>query len=404
MQEERYISHVRCFTSSWPFFMFLGALESYQLYLLWVFFTLWMWPVFTLQCNFGFWSNDAGGEVELITSFNYSFSLILCDIKSIWTPIIIALRPMHDLVNPFSIYFAIQFLLSFKFEIWLDIGHMISIKVALPALSTCSYSPTGRGQNQRHVFKSCDLLVQHFVPKFCRFNSTTTTATICWWSSHFCHITQSPLPLLRDVGRLHKPHHHLPPPRHHQQWLHMLHHYGDDCTCHITNTMVSHISLTTPLFFEGLQHPASSEAVWIPHTTLFKLFICFNNGGLFSHSGDDRAVWYPCAALIHCIYPNDNRGLFLPTIYNGAAWSPHAALVSLYSFPLYPPLVLIMRQRDTHMLPSFSVGEHFSCGDNKGVVWNPHATPFELFIPPSLIVFFSCGLNVLVSINWIEFL
>ena len=164
--------------------------------------------------------------VELITSFNHSFSLILHDIGSIWRPVIIALSAIHHLVNPFSIYFAIQFLLQFKFEIRLDIGHMIFIKFALPALSTCSYSPTGRGQNHRRVFKSCDLLVQYFVLKFHRFLSIPPPLLLPFLISATSHSHLSPCRGMWADYTSHiityRPHHVTTNTDH---TVHTLHHY-----------------------------------------------------------------------------------------------------------------------------------------------------------------------------------
>jgi len=49
--------------------MFLGAFESCRSHPLKQYFTLLMWPVFVLQFNFGFLSNDAEGVVHLIILF-----------------------------------------------------------------------------------------------------------------------------------------------------------------------------------------------------------------------------------------------------------------------------------------------------------------------------------------------
>ena len=66
-------------------------------------------PVFILQFNFEFLVNDAGGEVELITSCIYHFWLILSVLGCVWKLWIIPLRTMFHLVFVSIIHLAIQF-------------------------------------------------------------------------------------------------------------------------------------------------------------------------------------------------------------------------------------------------------------------------------------------------------
>jgi len=63
-----------------------------------------MWPVLVEQFNCGFLRNDAGGEVELITSFLHLFWAILGVFTFIRKLLITAFMTNLDPVNPASIY------------------------------------------------------------------------------------------------------------------------------------------------------------------------------------------------------------------------------------------------------------------------------------------------------------
>jgi hypothetical protein len=82
--------------------------------------------------------------------------------------------------------------------------------------TSCPCSPTAQRQNQQCVFKSCDPLVRHFVPKFYRSLSIPPPPPTI-----VCHIT---LPLLLSTHHVIQPHmptsdnhtHHITSqPRHH---------------------------------------------------------------------------------------------------------------------------------------------------------------------------------------------